>query len=164
MVEVEALSDGVAVAGSVKNPELTWNVLKLNNAGLLDLNFGDVGSALIPMSGTVWEINLQGQRFVVSGVPAYATLNKNFSIARLDHGLNSSFIVSPSVKENGTINPPVPVEVVHSAIAEFTVIPNLGFRIVSVTGCGNGELIGSRYRTAPVVGNCAVQAIFEAIP
>lgn len=88
----------------------------------------------------------------------------DFHIARLDHGLPSSFSVLPSAGPNGSIAPAMALQVGHSNVAEFKVVPKLGFRIANVTGCGAGELIGSRYRTGPVTGACAVKATFEKIP
>jgi hypothetical protein len=42
----------------------------------------------------------------------------------------------------------------------FTLTPDAGYRIDSVTGCG-GTLSGDTYTTGPVSGDCAVEATFS---
>jgi Rieske Fe-S protein len=48
------------------------------------------------------------------------------------------------------------------ATAQFTVTPNSGYQIASVTGCG-GNLSGTTYTTGPITANCTVSASFDAI-
>ena len=43
--------------------------------------------------------------------------------------------------------------------SSFTVTPNSGYYIASVTGCG-GSLSGNSYTTGPITSNCTVSATF----
>ncbi|MCC5795294.1 MAG: S8 family serine peptidase [Chromatiales bacterium] len=47
-------------------------------------------------------------------------------------------------------------------IAEFTLVPESGFRVASAAGC-SGELDGDRYITRPLTSSCTVTVIFEPI-
>ncbi len=49
------------------------------------------------------------------------------------------------------------------ATAQFTVTPNSGYQIASVTGCG-GNLSGTTYTTGAITGNCTVSATFTTRP
>jgi uncharacterized protein (DUF779 family) len=59
------------------------------------------------------------------------------------------YTISTSVSQGGTISPPGPVNVPAGTAKQFTVIPNTGYMIQSVTGCG-GTLSGSTVTTGPV--------------
>jgi hypothetical protein len=67
--------------------------------------------------------------------------------------------VTPSAGAGGTIAPATPQTVNHGATTSFTVTPNAGFTVASVTGCG-GSLAGSTYTTGPITGDCTVTASF----
>ena len=69
----------------------------------------------------------------------------------------STYVITPSAGANGSINPNTP-QTVNCRIS-FTVTPNPGYYIASVTGCG-GTLSGSTYTTGLVTSNCAVYATF----
>ena len=71
-----------------------------------------------------------------------------------------SFTVTPSAGANGSIDPSNPQTVNYNGTASFTVTPNTGYQIASVTGC-SGTLSGNTYTTGPVTGDCAVTATFE---
>jgi hypothetical protein len=58
--------------------------------------------------------------------------------------------------------PSVAQHVNYNETVVFTVFPNGGYRIYSVTGCG-GTLNDNIYTTATVTSDCAVNAIFVAI-
>jgi len=70
-----------------------------------------------------------------------------------------SFTVTPSAGANGSINPSTPQTVNYNGTASFTVTPNTGYQIASVTGC-SGTLSGNTYTTGPITGDCAVTATF----
>jgi hypothetical protein len=65
----------------------------------------------------------------------------------------------------GTISPApssaIPVNVPNGTVLTFTVTPNPGYTISSVTGCG-GTLKGHTYTTAPATASCAIKAVFGA--
>jgi len=71
----------------------------------------------------------------------------------------SSFTVTPSAGSGGSISPSTPQTVVYNNTTAFTVSPNTGYYISSVTGCG-GTLSGNTYTTGPVTVNCSVTATF----
>ncbi len=50
----------------------------------------------------------------------------------------------------------------HRQTASFTVTPEPGYAIKSVTGC-SGALSGSTYTTAPMLRACAVRAVFRRL-
>ena len=74
----------------------------------------------------------------------------------------STFTVSAGVTVGGSISP-MSISVENNVITEFTLAPNSGFQLNSVSGC-NGTLSGLIYTTSPVTEDCAVTANFEAIP
>lgn len=71
--------------------------------------------------------------------------------------------VAAQADAGGSISPAGTVQVAQGQAQAFTVTPDAGYRIASVTGCG-GTLVGSTYTTAPVSGACTVQARFETLP
>ena len=71
--------------------------------------------------------------------------------------------IAATAGANGTISPSGNVTVNSGAIQNFTVTPNAGYQIVSVTGCGV-TLSGSTYTTGPITMSCMVNATFSMIP
>lgn len=67
--------------------------------------------------------------------------------------------VTPSAGSYGSINPSIPQTIISGQTSSFTLIPNNGYHIDTVTGC-NGTLNGSVYTTGPVTVDCAVTATF----
>lgn len=70
--------------------------------------------------------------------------------------------VTPVAGANGSIAPSTPVQVNNGSTTSFTLNPNVGYVIGSVTGCG-GSLAGNVYTTAPVTADCTVNAAFNAV-
>ena len=71
--------------------------------------------------------------------------------------------VTPVAGAGGTIAPSTPQIVNDGATTVFTVTPNSGFAINTVTGCG-GNLAGNTYTTGPITADCTVNASFAAVP
>lgn len=71
----------------------------------------------------------------------------------------SAFTVTPFAAANGSISPNVPAQVEPGATLSFTVVPDAGYVIGTVTGCG-GTLDGLVYTTGPITAHCAVTADF----
>jgi len=67
--------------------------------------------------------------------------------------------ITPS--SGGTISPSVALHVPNSAVSTFTITPNSGYTISSVTGCG-GSLSGNTFTTAPASASCTVTATFAS--
>lgn len=166
---IKVVSDGIIIGGSSSpvagNPN--WSAAKFDFTGKIRPDFGLSGQSVPPLTGEACYLGLQGSRLMMSdssGGIGTMPKPKRFHIARLDHGLATSFQVKPAAGANGSITPSQPVMTGHSNVAEFKIVPKPGFRVAKVVGCGNGELIGSRYRTAPVTAACSVTATFEEIP
>lgn len=70
-----------------------------------------------------------------------------------------SYIVTPSASADGIISPNTPQTVLTNGTTSFTVIPNTGYHIASVTGCG-GTLSENTYTTGSITGDCTVSATF----
>jgi len=64
---------------------------------------------------------------------------------------------------NGQISP-ASNTVNEGATAQFTLIPNTGYQVDTVSGCGNnGSLSGTTYTTGPITGDCQITASFTII-
>jgi len=70
-----------------------------------------------------------------------------------------AYTVTPSAGSNGGISPAVPQTVSHGQTRSFTVTPDTGYHIASVTGCG-GTLSGNTYTTGTITADCTVSAAF----
>ncbi|MDR2013742.1 MAG: cellulase family glycosylhydrolase, partial [Rhodanobacter sp.] len=76
----------------------------------------------------------------------------------------TQYTVTPNVSGGGgTISPSAPVTVNSGAATAFTLTPDSGYKIASVSGC-NGSLNGNTYTTGAITANCAVSATFALIP
>jgi hypothetical protein len=91
----------------------------------------------------------------------------------------NTYTVSTSTNTGGSITP-TDTTVTHGETAQFTITPDLGYHLVSVSGCGEGKvetgsgkifrkkklksinlLSAVTYTTGPVTGDCSVMATFE---
>jgi hypothetical protein len=77
-----------------------------------------------------------------------------------DDPADDSYMVSTSAGSGGTINPSSS-SVSDGDTASFTLSPDSGYSIGSVSGCG-GSLSGNTYTTGPVTADCTVSASFQA--
>jgi hypothetical protein len=71
----------------------------------------------------------------------------------------SSFIIAPSAGLHGSIIPSTPQVVASGQRKDFTITPDPGYHIFSVTGCG-GTLSGNTYTTGSITADCTVTATF----
>jgi YD repeat-containing protein len=71
----------------------------------------------------------------------------------------TTYTVTPSAGPNGTISPSTPQTVDYNSTTSFTVSPDAGYHIASVSGCG-GTLTGNIYTTGPITSDCTVTASF----
>ncbi|MBF0560268.1 MAG: choice-of-anchor D domain-containing protein, partial [Nitrospirae bacterium] len=100
----------------------------------------------------------------VDGASVGAVTTYTFSNVTANHTISATFAsntytVTPSAGANGSISPSTPQTVSYNGTVSFTVTPNAGYSIGSVTGCG-GTLSGSTYTTGPITSACAVTASF----
>lgn len=113
-----------------------------------------------PLTGIHWQspIVVNGVVYVtdVEGGVGYL---KAYGVA----GSQITHIVTPDPGPNGALVPGVPQSVIDGNTASFTVVPDNGYSIDSVSGCG-GSLAGNLFTTAPVTADCTVTASFVATP
>lgn len=73
------------------------------------------------------------------------------------------FTVTPVAGSGGQLDPDTPQQVEEGDTVVFQVLPDPGYLIDTVSGCG-GSLDGNSYSTAPVLEDCQVSASFTADP
>ena len=86
------------------------------------------------------------------GVNGGTTVNCSASI--------QTYTITPTVSSGGTINP-TSRTINHGSTTTFTVTPDSGYQIASVTGCG-GTLNGDTFTTGAISGNCSITAGVES--
>ena len=74
-----------------------------------------------------------------------------------------TYTVTPSAGAGGSISPNTPRQVAQGNTTSFTVTPNSGFNVDTVTGC-SGSLVGTIYTTGAITTNCSVAASFKEQP
>ena len=96
---------------------------------------------------------LNGNTYTTGPVTADCTVSATFAV--------NTYTVTPTAGPNGAISPSTAQTVTYNQTGAFTVTPNTGYRIASVTGC-SGTLVGNTYTTGPVTADCTVSATFTA--
>ena len=99
---------------------------------------------------------LVGSSYTTGPITQTCTVTATFAI--------NSYIVTPAPKQNGGISPNTGQSVDYGNTASFTVTPETGYHIKSVSGCGgtwDGIITGGTYTTGPITKNCTVKAAFE---
>jgi subtilisin family serine protease len=101
---------------------------------------------------------------LVDSVSVGAVTTYTFDSVTANHTIQATFAintytVTPTAGPHGTISPATPQTVNFLQPVSFTITPNTGYHIASVTGC-NGTLNGSTYTTGPVTADCTVSAMF----
>ena len=97
--------------------------------------------------------------------PIQATLIIALYISVIACGGSSSsnkFTISTTTGSNGSISPES-ATIKEGTTADFTLTPDTGFWIDSVTGCG-GMLNGTTYSTAAASADCTISASFTTTP
>lgn len=112
----------------------------------------DVGYVIDDVSGCGG--TLAGSTFTTAAITSDCSVTATF--------LPITYTVTSSAGAGGTIGPASAI-VSHGATTTFTVTPNAGYDIASVSGC-NGSLAGNVYTTGAIVGACAVTATFASTP
>ncbi len=74
----------------------------------------------------------------------------------------NTYTVTPSAETNGSISPSTDQTISYGTTTAFTITPNIGYNIDTVSGC-EGTLLGNTYTTGPVTTDCLVTASFVKI-
>ncbi|MGB9714852.1 MAG: LamG-like jellyroll fold domain-containing protein, partial [Thermodesulfovibrionales bacterium] len=91
-------------------------------------------------------------QYMITNVTANHTVVATFSI--------DTYTVTPSAGANGSINPSTPQTVNHGSTISFTVTPDTGYHVASVTGCGGTWTGTNPFTTGPITADCTVTATF----
>lgn|GEM_PF-5205818 len=95
---------------------------------------------------------LSNNIYTTGPILAACTVGATFSL--------DNYSVTASADSNGTISPEVTI-VAHGSSTNFTVTPDIGYRIGSISGCG-GTLLGNIYTTGAIFAPCTVSVNFTA--
>lgn len=106
---------------------------------------------------------------LADGVSAGAVAKYTFSNITANHTISASFAIDTytvtATVSTGSVTgalDPTSKSVSYGGTATFTVSPNTGYRIDSVSGCG-GTLSGTTYTTGAITADCTVSATFNPI-
>ena len=98
--------------------------------------------------------SLSGTIYTTGAINSNCTVTATFDVA--------SYLVAATASSGGSISPDS-VNVTHGNTMAFTVTPDSGHEIESVSGCG-GTLSGNTYTTGLVMAACSVSARFRQSP
>ncbi len=137
----------------------------ISPAAPLELEAGETAAFTItPESGQViasvegCDGTLAGSIYTIAPVQSNCTI-----VARFEPIPAITHTVTPVAGPGGDIDPDVPQEVEEGETTSFVLIPDAGFLIDTVSGCG-GTLVGDTYTTGPITVDCTVTASFEEEP
>jgi hypothetical protein len=95
--------------------------------------------------------SLSGNTYTTGAITADCIVSASFSI--------NTYTVGTSTGTGGSIGP-ASATVNHGTISSFTVMPDAGYSIGSVSGC-DGTLSGDTYTTGAITADCTVSASFS---
>ncbi|AVP98811.1 hypothetical protein C7S18_17210 [Ahniella affigens] len=167
-VTVQRLPTSVTISSHGSNPSLRGDSIVVQytvaaGPGQTPTGQVTVTDGVDSCTGTVAEgqctvtLNTAGNRLLRATYAGDATFGNSQS-ANVSHVVQVRVIASAG--PNGSISPNGVVGVNLNQARSFQVLPELGFRVDTVTGCG-GTLNGLTYTTAPAVADCSVQALFR---
>ncbi len=140
------------------NGQTRRSFARLNADGSLDAGVNPDVSG-----GWIKSVELQADgRILIGGSFSHVSGYSRRGLARLkaDGRIDiDAFVVTPLAAANGTISPNTPQSVNPGEQTEFLLIPDPGYVIGAVSGCG-GSLDGLTYTTGSVVAHCAVTVDF----
>ena len=137
----------VTLTASGGSTPYTWSIADGNLPAGLSLN-GPTGeiSGTLSTAGT-YSLSVQATDANSTSVA------KGFTITVMS-------TITAAAGPHGTISPSGAVTAGYGARQAFTITPDAGYRIVSVTGC-DGTLKSGVYTTGPITADCSVAASFE---
>ena len=113
----------------------------------------NTGYSIGAVGGTCPAGTLSGSTYTTGAVTGNCTVIANFTI--------NTYTVTPSVGTgSGMISPNTAQTVNYDTTQSFTLTPNTGYHIASVTGTCGGTLNTNMYTTAAVTSSCSVIANF----
>lgn len=95
--------------------------------------------------------SLSGTTYTTGSITGTCMVSATFNL--------KTYLITASAGAGGKITP-TSSTVNHGAITTFTVTPDTGYSINSVSGCG-GSLSGNTYTTGPITGACTITAGFS---
>ena len=95
--------------------------------------------------------SLSGTTYTTGAITGTCTVSATFNL--------KTYFITASAGTGGKITP-ISSTVNHGATTTFTVTPDTGYSINSVSGCG-GSLSGNTYTTGPITSACTVSASFS---
>ncbi len=98
---------------------------------------------------------LSGATYTTAPAIANCTVSATFSMIPPP----LTWTVTPLAGSGGSLIPGVPQEIVDGQTTAFTLEPDAGYNVGTVTGC-SGSLVGLIYTTAPITADCTVEATF----
>jgi hypothetical protein len=132
-----------------------------NNAEFVMSNDNCSGQSVAPSGSCTLQVIFSpvanGSRASEMQIPSNDPDAAIFAIAL--NGAGVQYTVTPLAGEHGSISPNTPQTVNYGSTILFTVTPDAGYRINSVSGC-SGSLVGSTYTTSEITANCTVTASF----
>lgn len=121
-----------------------------------------LAAAPLPRETGVW-VRAQGIARGGEGGTANGSSSLFESVARIRlPAATAMFTVTPQAGAGGQLDPSSPLSADEGAIVELTVVPDAGYAVQAITGCG-GALDGLVYRTAPLIADCTVSATFSTV-
>ncbi len=165
-------ADCTVTASFEEEPAITYTVTPVAGAGgTIDPNVPQVvkegatiNFVLTPDAGFMIDGvtgcggTLAGDTYTTAPVTANCTVTATF--AEKPPG---TWVVTPSAGPGGSLDPSTPQVVEHGDTISFDVIPDSGYVVQAVIGCG-GTLVGLVYTTAAVTADCKVNASFVVDP
>lgn len=135
---------------------------RLNSNGTLDTGFdthqGTIQAAAIAMQSDS-KLIIGGPFTSINGL-ARGRLARLHPDGRVDNGATGPLTVTPLASAGGSISPSGSQQVDEGDRAEFTLVPDVGFAIGTVGGCGDGVRTGNVYTTGWIWADCTVTASF----
>ncbi|WP_303722310.1 hypothetical protein [Malonomonas rubra] len=140
-------------------------LLRYNSDGSLDTSFNTTGIVTTNVGGLndgAYSVAIQGDGNIL--LAGYSNIGGNYDFALLRYlgATIMQYSVTPATGLNGSLTPDTIQLVYPEETVDFTVTPDTGYQIESVSGCG-GSLNGITYTTATITGDCTVTATFSQV-
>jgi hypothetical protein len=128
-----------------------WSPVQISSDTWKAVSAGSLHNMAVKNDGTLWGwgANQAGQIGDGTNINRPSPVHINFQ----------TYTITAAAGSGGMISPSGPVTVIHGSSQAFTIMPDTGYHIASVTGCG-GILSGNTYTTGAITADCMVTAAF----